>query len=74
MALYLTHVVFGVSQRLTGVVFARDRTTVRYACARIEDDRDDARLDFALDTLGHALMCHALAIGGIAAGEEDVRQ
>jgi hypothetical protein len=36
-------------------VFARDRTTVAHACARIEDRRDAAPFDRALDLLEGAL-------------------
>ncbi len=58
VAVYLTHVVFGVSQRTAGRVFGLDRTSVRYACARIEDARDDKALDSALDILAVALIAH----------------
>lgn len=62
-AVYLAHVVFGVSQRRTGLCFSRDRTTVRYACSRIEDARDEQRFDQALDALTASLAAHALAFG-----------
>jgi hypothetical protein len=73
IAIYLTHVVFSVSQRLTGFAFNRDRATIRYACARIEDARDDLHLDYALDVLGAALAAHAVAIAGTPVGEGEVR-
>jgi len=56
LAMYLVHVLLGRTYAQVGLVFGRDRTTVSYACARIEDRRDDhspferqvARLEAAL--------------------------
>ncbi len=45
LAMYLTHVVLGQSLTAVGAAFGRDRTTVSYACALIEDMRDDPRFD-----------------------------
>ena len=45
LAMYLSHVVLGRSLMEIGEVFGRDRTTVSYACALIEDMRDDRRFD-----------------------------
>lgn len=45
LAMYLTHVVLGQSLTSVGAAFGRDRTTVAYACALIEDMRDDAGFD-----------------------------
>lgn len=45
LAMYLSHVVLGRTLAEIGVVFGRDRTTVSYACALIEDMRDDPRFD-----------------------------
>jgi hypothetical protein len=73
IAIYLTNVVFAVSQRLTGLAFDRDRTTIRYASARIEDARDDRKLDYALDVLTAALAVHASAISGMPAGDGEIR-
>ena len=73
IAIYLTHVVFAVSQRLTGFAFDRDRTSIRYACARIEDARDDRKLDYALDVLTAALAVHASAIGGMTVADGEMR-
>ncbi len=53
--MYLGHVTFGISMHDVGIIFARDRTTVAHACAVVEDARDDAVLDQALDILGTAL-------------------
>ncbi|WDR06424.1 helix-turn-helix domain-containing protein [Devosia rhodophyticola] len=51
LAMYLIHVSLGRSLTEVGRVFGRDRTTVSYACALIEDGRDDARFDAAVDQL-----------------------
>lgn len=45
LAMYLSHVVLGRSLMEIGEVFGRDRTTVSYACALIEDMRDDPQFD-----------------------------
>ncbi len=44
-AMYLTHVVCGMALTDVGRVFNRDRTTVRHACAVVEDRRDDPSFD-----------------------------
>lgn len=49
IAMYLTHVVIGQSLSGVGKAFGRDRTTVSYACALIEDMRDDPAFDAQLD-------------------------
>ncbi|KKB76742.1 hypothetical protein VW35_16655 [Devosia soli] len=51
LAMYLAHVVKGISLTSIGAAFGRDRTTVSYACGLIEDLRDDARFDAELDRL-----------------------
>lgn len=56
MAMYLAHVSFGLSLTRVGICFGRDRTTVRHACARIEDRRDDLRLECGLNALEAALL------------------
>jgi chromosomal replication initiation ATPase DnaA len=45
LAMYLSHVVLGRTLMEIGEVFGRDRTTVSYACALIEDMRDDPQFD-----------------------------
>ncbi|UJW85493.1 helix-turn-helix domain-containing protein [Devosia sp. SL43] len=45
LAMYLSHVILGCSLAEVGVAFGRDRTTVSYACALIEDMRDDPVFD-----------------------------
>ncbi|WP_323014334.1 helix-turn-helix domain-containing protein [Devosia sp.] len=55
LAMYLAHVVFGRSLTEIGEAFGRDRTTVSYACALIEDMRDDPRFDAEVCALERAL-------------------
>lgn len=45
LAMYLSHVVLGRTLADIGESFGRDRTTVSYACALIEDMRDDSQFD-----------------------------
>lgn len=63
LAIYLQHVVFGASLTACGAAFARDRTSVRHACARIEDRRDEPRFDRAVAHLEHGLLAqHAMLV------------
>jgi hypothetical protein len=55
VAMYLTHVAFGLSLQRVATAFGRDRSTVAYACSLIEDRRDDPYLDDMLDQLEAAL-------------------
>lgn len=48
VAMYLAHVVYGLSLVAVGAGFGRDRTTVAYACGTVEDARDDPAFDAAL--------------------------
>ncbi|MHA6691509.1 helix-turn-helix domain-containing protein [Devosia sp. A449] len=63
LAMYLSHVVLGRSLTEIGEAFGRDRTTVSYACALIEDMRDDPRFDAEVEGLEHQ----------IEAGMEEIR-
>lgn len=45
LAMYLTHVMLGRTLTDVGELFGRDRTTVSYACALVEDKRDLRRFD-----------------------------
>lgn len=56
IAMYLTHVAFGLTLSEVGRLFARDRTTVAHACAAVEDLRDDPSFDRALLALECALI------------------
>lgn len=51
VAIYLAHVAFGLKLTEVGDAFRRDRTTAGYACARVEDARDDPAFDAALTGL-----------------------
>lgn len=53
-AMYAAHVSLGLSYSEIGRRFGRDRTTVARACRRIEDLRDQAPFDLALDHLAAA--------------------
>ena len=67
VAVYLAHVGFGLNYTHLGQALGRDRTTIRHACGRIEDARDDVRFDRALDLLEGALRLHATRV--LSAGE-----
>lgn len=51
LAMYLANVAFGLNYTQVGLCFGRDRTTVRHACACVEDRRDDGAVDLALFAL-----------------------
>lgn len=51
VAMYLAHVVCGLSMTEVGVLFSRDRTTVAHACEVVEDRRDDPDLDRRVERL-----------------------
>jgi chromosomal replication initiation ATPase DnaA len=55
IAMYLTHVAFGLSLQRVAAAFARDRSTVSYACHIVEDRRDDPGIDDLLDQLEASL-------------------
>ena len=61
IAMYLAHVVAGLTLSDVGRVFGRDRTTVAHACMIVEDGRDDPRLDRALDVI-EAVIRRVLAV------------
>lgn len=63
VAMYLAHVVCGLSLTEVGTAFGRDRTTVAHACEVIEDRRDDPELDGQLEHLECAV---AALIGALA--------
>lgn len=62
-AMYLAHVAFDLSLTRVGICFGRDRTTVRHACALIEDRRDDPGLEFGLTALEAALLATMAKLG-----------
>jgi chromosomal replication initiation ATPase DnaA len=53
--MYVTHISCGLSMQEVGILFARDRTTVRHACRLVEDRRDDPVLDRAVELLAWAV-------------------
>ncbi|MEN9873263.1 MAG: hypothetical protein RL186_160 [Pseudomonadota bacterium] len=55
VAMYLTHVAFGMSLQRVATAFNRDRSTVAHACHAIEDRRDDPAMDDLLDRLEASL-------------------
>lgn len=69
LAVYLHHVALGASVSGCARAFARDRATIRHACATIEDLRDDSRFDAGAARLESALaaqrdmICALLAQG-----------
>jgi chromosomal replication initiation ATPase DnaA len=56
IAMYLAHVAFGITLTRVGTCFGRDRTTVRHACALLEDSRDDPLREFGLGALEAGLL------------------
>lgn len=65
IAMYVTHVVMGLSMSDVGRGFGRDRTTVLHACHLIEDMRDDAEFD-AIVAMTERVARAALRHGGRA--------
>jgi len=55
LAAYLQHVALGDSLSACSRLYARDRNTLRKACGRIEDARDDGDFDAAVTALEAAL-------------------
>ncbi len=51
LAMYMMHVVLGRSLTDVGKFYGRDRTTVAYACVRVEDMRDDLECDAQINDL-----------------------
>jgi hypothetical protein len=56
VAMYMTHTICSVPHIYIARSFRRDRTTVSYACGRVEDMRDDAYFDRQLEVLEHKLV------------------
>ena len=54
-AMYLAHVKLGLRLSEVGGYFGRDRTTVAHACGRMEDSRDDPRLECVLECVEAAI-------------------
>jgi chromosomal replication initiation ATPase DnaA len=63
LAMYLTHVVLRRSYAEIGSFFGRDRTTVAYACARIEDLRELPEIEAEVARLEEELARHGVPNG-----------
>jgi Bacterial dnaA protein helix-turn-helix len=55
VAMYLAHTRLRLPYVVVGRLFDRDRTTARHACRRVEDRREDPRLDSVIDHLERAI-------------------
>ncbi|WP_083656798.1 helix-turn-helix domain-containing protein [Mongoliimonas terrestris] len=55
VAMYLLHVRLGVTLSTCARAFGRDRTTAAHACRRVEDMRENHRLDVRLNSLEAAI-------------------
>lgn len=53
VAMYVCHVVAGLSHLQVGRLFGRDRTTAAHACEVVEDRRDDPVFDAWLERIEH---------------------
>ena len=53
--MYLAHTRLRLPYVAAGLLVGRDRTTARHACRRIEDSREDPRVDLIIDHLERAL-------------------
>lgn len=56
VAMYLSHVGLEMSLSRVANAFERDRSTVAYACHKIEEMRDSAEFDVWLETLEKGLV------------------
>jgi hypothetical protein len=65
VAMYLSHVVFGLSFSRVGICFGRDRTTVRHACRLVEDGRDDDACEFGLTAIELGLLAISAALSPV---------
>lgn len=59
IAIYLAHVSLSQKVQILSASFHRHPSTLRRACAAIEDARDNNALDWCLDLLETALQAHA---------------
>jgi hypothetical protein len=66
LAVYLQHVALGTSLSACARLFRRDRATVRHACARMEDARDDPAFDQSVQRLEAAITAQRRMIGDVA--------
>ena len=66
VAMYLAHVALEMSLGRVATALACDRSTVAYACHRIEDRRDDAAFDDWLNALEASIRAAPLPVEGLA--------
>ncbi len=65
VAIYLSHTRLGLTYTEAGAVFGRDRTTVAHACRKVEEKREDPRIDAVVDYLERAIdVCHDFGVRG----------
>jgi chromosomal replication initiation ATPase DnaA len=55
VAIYLTHIGFGLTLTEVAALFGRDRTTVAHACRVVERRRDEPEMDATVGMLERAL-------------------
>lgn len=69
VAMYLTHVMCGLSLTRVGELYERDRTTVAHACQIVEDLREDREFNQAIAHLecAIAIMLQASELADMAA-------
>lgn len=72
VAMYITHVVCGVSLTEVGAMFLRDRTTVSHACEVVEKRRDNGDFDHAIELI--ELVIRVLMGPGAGGGAAAVRR
>jgi chromosomal replication initiation ATPase DnaA len=63
VAIYLSHIGFGLTLTEVAALFGRDRTTVAHACRVIERKRDEPQIDATVGMLEQALGVATRAIG-----------
>ena len=66
IAMYTAHITFGLTLTDVGLIYRRDRTTVRHACSLVEDRRDEVAFDRSLDLIEGIVRCEASARTGLA--------
>lgn len=64
VAMYLCYTAFELSLTRVAAAFGRDRSTVSYACHRIEDRRDEPQFDYWIESL-EAMLRHTPARSGV---------
>ncbi len=55
-AIYLAHTLLGLSITAVAGLFNRDRSTIRYACSKVEMQRDDPAFDAWLETVENHIL------------------